>query len=145
MMRTRFFRLLGQNLLLALGQIWLKKTRSFLTTLGIIIGVASVTSVIAALTGLRAQVLREFAAVGINRIYIVPKRPDHGRHQNAPERVIEFRPPLFDALVEQCPSVGGLSRMILWGAKVRHAGNVINLPKVFGIEPSWHDIEDLRS
>ena len=38
-----FVRLLGQSVWLALGQIWVNKTRSVLTTLGIIIGVASVT------------------------------------------------------------------------------------------------------
>ena len=36
-----------KTILLALEQIWMNKTRSFLTSLGIIIGVASVCAVIA--------------------------------------------------------------------------------------------------
>jgi putative ABC transport system permease protein len=53
-----------QAIFLALGQIWVNKTRSFLTALGIIIGVASVTAVIAALSGLKTKVLSEFESFG---------------------------------------------------------------------------------
>ncbi|MHC4088610.1 MAG: hypothetical protein ACYSU5_25900 [Planctomycetota bacterium] len=38
-----FVRLTYQSVYLALGQIWANKTRSILTTIGIVIGVASVT------------------------------------------------------------------------------------------------------
>ena len=44
-----FMRLVFQSIALATSQIWANKVRSVLTTLGIIIGVASVTAVIAAL------------------------------------------------------------------------------------------------
>ncbi|UCF17545.1 MAG: hypothetical protein JSW59_08795, partial [Phycisphaerales bacterium] len=53
-----FVALLLQSIRLALGQIWANKMRSTLTTVGIVIGVASVTAVIAALTGLKAKVLK---------------------------------------------------------------------------------------
>ncbi len=54
-----FFRLSYQSVYLALGQNWANKSRSILTTIGIVIGVASVTAVIAALTGLKAKVLTQ--------------------------------------------------------------------------------------
>ena len=54
-----FLRFMYQSIHLALSQIWANKMRSALTTLGIIIGVASVTAVIAALTGLKAKVLTQ--------------------------------------------------------------------------------------
>ena len=50
-----FLIFITQSILLALGQIWTNKARSVLTTIGIIIGVASVTAVIAALTGLKPR------------------------------------------------------------------------------------------
>ena len=40
-----------QAISLAFAQIWANKSRAFLTALGIIVGVASTTAVIAALTG----------------------------------------------------------------------------------------------
>ena len=52
-----FFRLLIQSVLLALGQIWVNKIRGFLTTLGIIIGVGSVTAVIAGMNGMNAMIM----------------------------------------------------------------------------------------
>ena len=45
--------------------------------LGIIVGVASVTAVIAALTGLKTKVLTEFESVGAARLYVFPNRPDN--------------------------------------------------------------------
>ena len=49
-----------ESVVLALRQIWANKMRSILTALGIIVGVASTTAVIAALTGLKTKVLIEF-------------------------------------------------------------------------------------
>ena len=57
-----------QSAFLALGQIWSNKVRSILTTIGIVIGVASVTGVIAALTGLKTNVLSEFESFGAREV-----------------------------------------------------------------------------
>ena len=61
-----FVRLLVRSIFLALAQIWANKIRAMLTTIGIVIGVASVTAVIAALTGLKSNVLRDFESIGTN-------------------------------------------------------------------------------
>src|SRR5512133_2705229 len=99
------FRLLVQSIWLALGQIWANKTRSILTTIGIIIGVASATAVIAALTGLRLYVLESFENIGTNKIYIVPYRPQTGKLKNSNGWFLRFRPEELDGLLEHCPSV----------------------------------------
>ena len=70
-----FLSLFYQSVYLALGQIWANKTRSILTTIGIVIGVASVPAVIAALTGLKAKVLTQVETFGTNTIFISPRRP----------------------------------------------------------------------
>jgi putative ABC transport system permease protein len=85
--------LVMQSIRLALGQIWANKTRSALTTIGIVIGVASVTAVIASLTGLKAKVLKDFETLGTNKIYVNPDWPREGRFRNFNWRVIRFRPP----------------------------------------------------
>ncbi|MHC4529540.1 MAG: hypothetical protein ACYS29_16830, partial [Planctomycetota bacterium] len=58
------FQLFYQSVYLALGQIWANKTRAILTTIGIVIGVASVTAVIATLTGLKTEVLKMVEEIG---------------------------------------------------------------------------------
>ncbi len=81
-----------QAIVLALGQIWSNKTRSFLTTLGIIIGVASVTAVIAALTGLKTKVLTEFESFGASKMFIFPHHPDDVPRNRYPWEKIRLTP-----------------------------------------------------
>ena len=85
-------RLLVRSVLLALSQIWANKGRSILTTIGIVIGVAAVTAVIAALTGLRTNVLEDFESLGTDTMFVVPHRPDSGPHRYASWRSIRFQP-----------------------------------------------------
>lgn len=58
--------------MVALIAIWVNKFRSFLTTLGVIIGVFSVVSLISIGKGLEAYVTAEFEELGSNNIFIMP-------------------------------------------------------------------------
>jgi len=106
-----FFRLFYQSIYLALGQIWVNKARSVLTTLGIVIGVASVTAVIAALTGLKAKILTQVETLGTNTIFISPRTPDRGRLQHAGWWQMRFRPEQLEGLLDHCPCVATFSRV----------------------------------
>jgi len=137
-----FVCLMLQSAWLALGQIWSNKTRSSLTTIGIIIGVASVTAVIAALTGLKAKVLNEFETFGTNKIYISAQWPRSGPLRHASWRTIRFKPEMFDGLLDHCPSVEQYT-CITWGRDtVRFGERTIDDVRVNGINPSWHEIEN---
>lgn len=132
--------LLYQSVVLALGQIWANKVRGVLTTLGILIGVAAVSAVIALITGMRDRVLSQFEAFGTNRIMVSPERP-RVRH-NISWRDIMFRRTDFDELLEHCPSVARFSRMrwsggtLTFGTKTEEE-NVA----VIAVDPDWHAIE----
>jgi putative ABC transport system permease protein len=138
-----FFQLFYQSVYLALGQIWTNKTRSILTTIGIVIGVASVTAVIAALTGLKAKVLTMVETFGTNTIFIVPRQPEEGPSRHASWWTNRFLPEHFDGLLEHCPSVERLSRIGSVGRHTVRAGekSVENVD-VTGIEHSYHEIEN---
>lgn len=134
------FTLFWQSAFLAFGQIWANKIRAVLTTIGIVIGVASVTAVIAALTGLKQNVLAEFETFGTNKIFINPQVPDGNR------RVIRwsdlrFEPDLFDDLIAYCPSVKALTRMTNVTKSVSYGNKIEADVDIQGIDPSWHDIE----
>ncbi|NCS97493.1 MAG: FtsX-like permease family protein [Candidatus Pacebacteria bacterium] len=58
--------------LLAIKAIWVNKTRSFLTTLGVIIGVGSVVLLTSIGNGLSAFVTAEFDKLGANTVIIYP-------------------------------------------------------------------------
>jgi len=135
--------LIYQSVVLALGQIWANKVRSTLTTIGIVIGIASVTAVVAVLTGLRSNVLSEFESFGTNKIFIFPDWRG-ARRANIPWQRIQFRPEHFEGLVEHCPSVANLTRMngFYGNQSVSYAGHVEPNPQIEGIEPAWHKIEN---
>lgn len=138
----RFIRLGYQSALLALGQVWANKLRSILTALGIIIGVATVTAVIAAMTGYKTNVLNEFESFGTNKIFTWPDRPDRGRFANASWTQIRFTPNHFATVKEHCPSIEYMSRITRFSQPVRFGENTFESVRVTGIEPDWHKIEN---
>jgi putative ABC transport system permease protein len=137
-----FVRLLYQSVYLALSQIWANKTRSMLTTLGIIIGVASVTAVIAALSGLKAKILTQVESLGTNTIFISARRPDRGPMQHVSWWSIRFLPEHFDGILEHCPSVARFGRQTWVGRyTVSHRDKSSEGVTVRGVEPACHQID----
>src|SRR3989440_7281026 len=133
--------LLYQSVVLAFSQIWANKIRGILTTLGILIGVAAVSAVIALITGMKQRVLNEFEAFGTNKIFIEAHWPRQGR-ANISWRQIMFKLSDFDEMLEHCPSVAKFTHLhwdrgtLSFGSKVEDT-NV----QVMGVDPDWHDIE----
>lgn len=60
---------------IAFKAIMINKVRSFLTMLGVIIGVGSVVLLTSIGTGLQLYVEDQFAALGVNTLYVVPGNP----------------------------------------------------------------------
>ncbi|MBM4029861.1 MAG: FtsX-like permease family protein [Planctomycetes bacterium] len=140
-----FLRLFYQSVYLALGQIWANKTRSILTTIGIVIGVASVTAVIAALTGLKAKILSQVETLGTNTIFLSPQSPDRGSQRHANWWQLRFRPEQFDDVLEHCPSVAVLSRIGGVGRRtVKYNEQSVDNVEITGIELAYHQIEHRR-
>ncbi len=140
----RFTALLIQSVFLALGQIWANKVRSVLTTIGIVIGVASVTAVIAGLTGLKAKVLSEFETIGSSSMFISPQWPDKGPMKHLTWHKIRFYPHDFDDLLEHCPLVERFTRTS-WGRQNISYGEESEANvRVRGIDPAWHKINNRK-
>src|SRR5688572_20136287 len=133
--------LLYQSFILALSQIWANKIRGILTTLGILIGVAAVSAVIALITGMKDRVLSEFEAFGTNKIFIEPKWPRAGGSRFS-WRQIMFKLSDFDDMLKHCPSVARFTHMhwergsLSFGSKTEDT-NV----QIMGVDPDWHEIE----
>ncbi|MCP3905193.1 MAG: FtsX-like permease family protein [Planctomycetes bacterium] len=130
-----------QAIVLALGQIWANKTRSFLTTLGIIIAVASVTAVIAALTGLKTMVLTEFESLGANKMFIVHDWPENAPRNKYSWEKIRLKVSELEAIAEKCPSIRHVTPRTNFMAIIEHADQREEGIQVTGIWPTWHEIE----
>lgn len=59
-----------QSFKLAIKSIWGNKTRSFLTMLGIIIGVGAVIMLISLVNGYMANVMKDYTDMGVNQIHV---------------------------------------------------------------------------
>jgi putative ABC transport system permease protein len=134
--------LIYQSFVLALNQIAANKLRSILTTLGIVIGVASVTAVIAALSGMRDGVLNQFEKFGTNKVFIFPDRPQRGPQRTMPSNSIRFTAELFDELLTAAPSLKAFTRNVSFNDTVRSDTVTIAGVNINGIDPAWHAIEN---
>lgn len=130
-----------QAILLSLRQIWVNKTRSFLTALGIIIGVASVTAVIAALGGLKGKILSEFEAFGASKIFILHDFPREAQNRYGWTDV-RMKEPELDAIAEHCPSIKQLTPTTGLNATVQVGTESQTNASVTGVWPTWHEIEN---
>ncbi len=139
-----FIQLIVQSIRLAMAQIWANKTRSILTTLGIIIGVASVTAVIAALSGLKAKIMQDVQTFGTNKIFCWPTWPDSGPMKRASWQVIRFLPDQFEGLLDHCPSVKCFTKITSINESVRYQDQSLESVRVYGVETPWHEIESRK-
>ncbi|MCH7916906.1 MAG: ABC transporter permease [Planctomycetes bacterium] len=141
-MLIALLRFLYQSIHLALAQIWANKTRSFLTMLGIIIGVASVTAVIAALSGLKAKILTQVETFGTNMIWISPRQPERGPMRHANFWELRFKLQHFEGLMDHCPSIARFGKQSSGGRQtVSHRDQSAEGVRVNGSEQACHEIE----
>ena len=79
----------GTTLLLAFREIRRHILRSFLTTLGIIIGVAAVITMVTLGKGVTADIERQISSLGSNVIFVFPIQTDRGQIRPFDERDVE--------------------------------------------------------
>ena len=131
-----------QSILLSMSQIWSNKTRSVLTTIGIVIGVASVTAVIAALSGLKAKVLTEVQDYGSNMIWVSSDRPNEGPWKNVSWEKLRLYPDNFDGVLDNCPSIDVYSLCTdHYGMSVSHSDQNMDNVRLRGIGHTMFQIE----
>jgi len=139
-----FLRLLYQSTYLAIGQIWAKKTRSILTTTGIVIGVASITAVISLLAGLKAKTLEDFEKWGARTIWIRHARPRTGPKRNIGWWQLRFWPEEFEGIMERCTALMRFSRIaprdFYTPFVVRYGGKAVDGVNVTGVDPGAEQI-----
>ena len=133
-------RLLFQTVLIALAQIWANKIRAVLTTLGIVIGVAAVVSIVAATKGLEKFVLDQFATIGANKVWVFPRMPDNRRDRYG-WRQLRINTRQVDGMLAASPSLARLTPVMNFTTSVQAGDKVKDLVTVTGIRPDWHEIE----
>jgi putative ABC transport system permease protein len=134
---------------LALANITSQKLRSFLTMLGIVIGVASVIGVSAIINGLNQHVTDKVREIGSHSFFITRFKAFTFDFERLPEEIRKrkhFSPEDAAAIREQSPSVDKatpiLTRAIFLGGDndVRFANNLVEGIFLRGGEPDLADV-----
>ncbi|NIA23321.1 MAG: FtsX-like permease family protein [Proteobacteria bacterium] len=118
------------------------KLRSFLTTLGIIIGVMTVITVVSLIEGLNLKVKNMFSTLGTNVIY-VSKFPFIQTSSKNYRKYIKRKPLTVEdaiAISKHCPDVSFVSPVINSSSDVKYKGKRIELVHVSGVNQNYQDI-----
>jgi len=134
-------RVVYQTVFLALGQIWANKTRSLLTALGIIISVAAVLAVVAALGGMRKNVLSEFETFGAKKFFVNGYVPRDLRGVVSWTSV-KLSQSEAERILDKCTAIDTLTIVTDNRYEVRNGDVLETGVEVTGIWPAWHEIED---
>ncbi len=138
-----------ENLDMALQTLLANKFRSFLTLLGVIIGVLTVIVIASILTGMRQNIVAYIEDFGTNNIYAF--HLSMGAHVGRRPQEERMRPPLTikdaAAIEKQCPSVQEVAwEGIPWSTQVQiqYQQNILRSFNFVGVSPSYAAVINLR-
>ncbi len=133
------------NFLIAFEALVSNRTRSLLTALGIIFGVAAVIAMLAIGNGTQQELNEQMKLVGVNNIVIEPEveqREDVVNQQGQREKQ-KYSPGLrladAEALMEVIPNIRKVSPEIILDTYIIHNG-IRRSAKLVGVEPVYFEI-----
>ncbi|MBU2928916.1 ABC transporter permease [Winogradskyella psychrotolerans] len=129
------------NLLkIATKAIILNKTRTLLTMLGIIIGVASVIAMLAIGEGSKESIRSTISAMGSNMITIRPGADDRGPARGSGGDVQTLTLDDYNVIKEQATTLSYITPVVNGGGQVISGSN--NWPStIYGVNPDYLDIK----
>jgi putative ABC transport system permease protein len=137
-----------ETVAMALGSVLAHKFRSFLTVLGIVIGVATVVAVASLLTGLRNNVVRLVEEYGTNNIYAFHLSGGFGGPEPEQERT---RKPLrredADAILAQAPAVDAVASQLFVGfvdRTLNYGGNTYKQGNLQAVTANYATIANIE-
>jgi putative ABC transport system permease protein len=124
---------------IALNSLTRNKVRSFLTMLGIIIGVGAVIAMMAVGTGAQESIKQQIASLGTNVILIFPGSFNQGGVRSGTGTSASISPEDLIAIQNQCPSVAAAS------PSVRDGGQIVYQEQnwrasIIGVTPEYFTI-----
>jgi putative ABC transport system permease protein len=132
---------LWQSLRIALRALRVNKMRSFLTMLGIIIGIAAVIAMIAVGAGARQVLSDQIASIGSNLLLVLPGSTTSGGLRGGSGSAVPLTMADVRAIREECPSVALAAPTVRGVAQVVH-GNLNWSTAIMGTTPEFLEIRD---
>lgn len=129
-----------ENVSLAFKALWQNRMRSFLTTLGIVIGVAAVIGVVSIVQGLFYFITEEYESLGSKTIIVIPYKPP-GKEGEELGR-IELTWDDGQAIKRLCSEVYDASPVLQTMSKIKHSEEY-GTTTILGTTPSFQDIRNM--
>lgn len=127
---------------IALRAIMANKMRSFLTALGIIIGVASVITMLAIGQGSKRSIQANIAEMGSNMIMIHPGADMHGGVRQDPSAMQTLKLTDDESLRDECNYIKGISPVVSSSGQFIY-GNNNTQSTLYGVNREYLDIRQL--
>jgi len=132
---------LKENLLVSLFSIFSNKLRSFLTMLGIVVGVAAVITMIAIGQGASVQITQRISQMGANLLMVRPGAERMGPARGASGSVTSLKYEDAQAIAEQCPSIAKVDASYSRNAQVV-CGNKNTNTNINGVTPNFPGVNN---
>jgi putative ABC transport system permease protein len=138
-----------ENLAMALQTLLAHKFRSFLTVLGIIIGVLTVIVIASILTGMRQNIISFVEDFGVNNIFAfhLNMGPSFGRRPREEWLRKPLTPEDAMAIKEQCPAIQDVAwEGIPWNTrvKIQYQQNILRQFNFNGVPANYSSVSNLR-
>jgi macrolide transport system ATP-binding/permease protein len=130
-----------ESLSMAVSSIFSNKLRSFLTMLGIIVGVAAVIAMIGIGKGAGAQITEHISQLGANLLMVRPGAFQHGPARSASGSRTSLNYTDAQAIAEECPSVAKVDAEFSRNAQVVY-GNKNTNTSINGVTPNYTEVRN---
>jgi putative ABC transport system permease protein len=137
-----------ESLRLAFGTFRAHKLRSFLTILGVLVGVFTIIAVVSVITGLNNSIARDIEAMGSNTLYVSKYKPGIVMG-NRPASERNRKGITFEdarAIAEACPAIVAVSPQNYYrrpgGNIIKYKDRDVSRPAFFGTLPDYEVVNN---
>lgn len=119
--------------------------RAVLTTLGIIIGIASVIAMMEVGQGSSSAMQKSVAAMGANTLMVFPGQTFSGGVSAGAGSSVSLKPEDVDAIVRECPSVKAVAPVIRERVMATYQGTNYYVQSLQGTTPEFLEVRDWKN
>ncbi|MCD7737249.1 MAG: ABC transporter permease [Lachnospiraceae bacterium] len=133
-----------ENLRLSFQSIWAHKMRSFLTMLGIIIGIAAIIAIVSTITGTNEEIKNQLIGSGSNTVDIVLKQNSYELSISSSSDIPYGVPEVSDSVREQILALDTVENVTCYTQReyvsgIYYQNTEFSYPTVRGIDTSYFD------
>ena len=130
------------TLFLAVRQLGRNKVRTFLTMLGIVIGIASVIAMVAMGQGASSMVEKQISSMGRNLLMVLPGAASSGGFSWGAGSVTTLSPDDGLAILKEVPSVRAITPIVRTKAQMVYASQNWVPGSIYGAGTAFMDVRD---